>query len=91
MVRALDYYPKPIPWVVGKLFCVVTGPQTLCEVRIDHVEGLLHVLLMKKNGQSYLTTQNMIFSVTYYLELRNVIIIYCTSFFYQPWSNWLFA
>ena len=27
-------------------------------------------------------TQNMIFSVTYYLELRNVIIVYCASHFF---------
>ena len=33
----------------------------------------------------------MIFSVIYYLELRDVIIVYCASrFFYQPWwIGWL--
>ena len=40
----------------------------------------------------YDTAQNMIFSVTYYLELCNAIIVYYASrFFYQPWSNWLFG
>ena len=28
MVRALNYHAKAIPCVLGKPFCVVTGPQT---------------------------------------------------------------
>ena len=28
MVRALDYHPKAVAWVLGKPFCVVMGPQT---------------------------------------------------------------
>jgi hypothetical protein len=39
-----------------------------------------------------ITTQNMISSVTYYLELLNAIIFFTVHFiFYQPWSNWLFG
>ena len=38
-----------------------------------------------------LTTPNIVLSVTYYLELRNAITIYCISFFLgQQRSNWLF-
>ena len=33
----------------------------------------------------------MIFSVTYYLELRKTIICHCTSHFYQQRTNWLFG
>ena len=28
MVKAFDYHPKAIPWVLGYPFCVGTGPQT---------------------------------------------------------------
>ena len=28
MVRAFDYHPKAVPWVLGYPFCVGTGPQT---------------------------------------------------------------
>ena len=37
------------------------------------------------------TTLNMIFSVTYYLELRNAITVYCSSHFWPTKSNWLFG
>ena len=63
MVRALDYQPKAIPCVLGKPFCVVMGPQTWCKVRMEHVEGPLHMLLVGKDGQLYLTTLNKIFGV----------------------------
>ena len=36
------------------------------------------------------TTINMIFSVIYYLELRNAIFIYCISHIYQQMWNWQF-
>ena len=53
----------------------------LCASSNKLVEAFLHI-----------TTPNMIFSVTYYLELWNAIIVYCASqFFYQPWSNWFFG
>jgi hypothetical protein len=32
----------------------------------------------------------MIFNITYYLKLYNVISIYCTSRIYQQILNWLF-
>ena len=39
-----------------------------------------------------ITTQNMISSVAYYLGLRNAIFVLPSiSYFYQPWSNWLFG
>ena len=28
MVRALDYHPKAVSWVLGKPYCKVTDPQT---------------------------------------------------------------
>ena len=28
MVRAFDYHPKVVPWVLGYPLCVGTGPQT---------------------------------------------------------------
>ena len=51
MVRALDFRPKVVPWVLGKPFYVVTGSQVYCEVRMDHVVGPLHVLLTGKEGR----------------------------------------
>ena len=48
MVRTLDSHPKAVPWVLGKLFYVVTGPQAYYEVRMDHVARSLHILLAKK-------------------------------------------
>ena len=36
-------------------------------------------------------TQHMIFSVTYYLELHNDVIVYCAYHFDLSWSNWLFG
>jgi hypothetical protein len=37
--------------VLGKPFNVVTGSQAECEVRMDPVTGLLHVLLVGKRGE----------------------------------------
>ena len=37
MVRTLDSHPKSIPWLLGKPFCVVMGPQAQREVRMDHI------------------------------------------------------
>jgi hypothetical protein len=52
MVRTLDSHPKAvIPWVLGKPFYIVTGPQAECEVRMDHVAGSLHILLAGKEGR----------------------------------------
>ena len=51
MVRTLDFHPKAVLRVLGKLFYVVTGPQAQCEVRMDHVAGPLHILLAKKEGR----------------------------------------
>ena len=51
MVRALDSHPKVVSWVLGWPFWVVTGPPTQCEVRMDHVEESLHILLVEKVGQ----------------------------------------
>ena len=51
MVRTLDSHPKAVPWVLGKSFYVVTGPQAYCDVRMDHVAGALHILLAKKEGR----------------------------------------
>ena len=40
----------------------------------------------------WITTLNIIFRVTYYLELRNAMTVYYTShFFYQQRLNWLFG
>ena len=44
MVRAFESHSKAVPWVLGKPFYVVTGPQALCEVRMEHVAGTLHIL-----------------------------------------------
>ena len=41
-------HSKAVPWVLGKPFYVGMGPQALCEVRMDHVAGPLHILLAKK-------------------------------------------
>ena len=38
------------------------------------------------------STQNIVFSVTYFLKLRNAMIMYFMSqSFYQQRSNWLFG
>ena len=50
MVRTIDSHPKAIPWVLGKPFYVVTGPQAHCELKKDHVVGTLHILLVEKRG-----------------------------------------
>ena len=47
-MKTLDSHLKVVPWVLGKLFYVVTGPQASCEVRMDHVVGPLHILLAEK-------------------------------------------
>jgi hypothetical protein len=52
-VRTLDSHPKAVPWVLGKPFYVVTGPQAQCEGRMDHVAGPLHVLLAEKRGGGF--------------------------------------
>ena len=51
MVRTLDSHPKVVPWVLGKPFHVVTGPQGYCEVRMNHAAGPLHILLKEKEGR----------------------------------------
>ena len=37
IVRAFDYHPKAVPWVLGYPFCARTGSQTQCEVKMDLV------------------------------------------------------
>ena len=51
MVRTLDSHPKAVPWVLGKPFYVVVGPQAWCEVRMNHVAGPLHIVLAEKEGR----------------------------------------
>jgi hypothetical protein len=41
MVRSLGSHPKAVPWVLGKPFYVITGPQA----------GPLHALLADKEGR----------------------------------------
>ena len=53
MVRTLYSHPKVVPWVLGKPFNVVIGPQAQCEVRMDHVVGPLHILLVEKEGRMW--------------------------------------
>ena len=36
---------------VGKPFYVLTGPQTWCLVRMDHVAEPLHILLVENDGR----------------------------------------
>ena len=56
MVRTLDSHSKAVPWVLGKLFYVVTCPQAQCEVRMDHVAEPLHILLEEKEGRIWFNT-----------------------------------
>ena len=51
MVRTLESHPKAVPWVLGKLFYVITGHQAYCELRMDHVAGPLHISLSEKEGR----------------------------------------
>ena len=51
MVRTLDSHLKAVPCVLGKSLYVVSGPQAYCEVRMDHVAGPLHTLLVEKEGR----------------------------------------
>jgi hypothetical protein len=53
MVRTLDSHPNVVPRGLGKLLYVVTGPQAWCEVRMDHVAGLLHMLLAEKREERF--------------------------------------
>jgi hypothetical protein len=53
MVRTLDSHLNAGSLVLGKPFYVDTGPQWImleCEVRMDHVGGPLHTLLVEKRG-----------------------------------------
>jgi hypothetical protein len=43
-----DSHPKAVPWVLGKPFYVVSGPQAESELRMDHIAGPLHILLAEK-------------------------------------------
>ena len=56
MVRTLDSHPRDVPWVLGKLFCVVTGPQAWCEVRMDYIAGPSHIFLAGKDGRIWFDT-----------------------------------
>ena len=47
----LTLIQRPLSWVLGKLFYVVAGPKAQCEVRVDHVAGPLHILLVEKEGR----------------------------------------
>ena len=53
----------------------------LCEAKWDHHSFLNQLGDFKRVSWSMITTQNMIFSVAYYLELRNAIFVYCASHF----------
>ena len=51
-MRVLDSHPKAIPW---KQECYIGYSRGLRHsVRMNHVEGPLHVLLVEKEGQPYL-------------------------------------
>jgi len=58
MVRTLDYHLKAVPWVLGKPFYVVMGPQGECEVRVGHVARSLHIFVGGKREED-LVSYNM--------------------------------
>jgi hypothetical protein len=58
MVRTLDSHLKAVPWVLGKPFYVVTGPQAKCEVRMGHVARPLHIFVGGKREED-LVSYNM--------------------------------
>ena len=74
MLRTLGYHPKAVSWVLGKPFHVVTGPQALCEVRMDRVAGPLHILLAEQRGEDLVQ-----YNMSQTLNLRELFDSVCLS------------
>ena len=75
MVGTLDSHPKAVPWVLGMMLYVVTGPRVECEVRVDHVARPLHILLAEKRGRICFDITCLKFS----LDLRELLRSVCLS------------
>ena len=62
--------------------------------RHGHVSIFVTYIVLGRGGCGVIEcviTLHMIFSVTYYLELQNVIIIYCISHTFPTNTSWLFG